>query len=70
MTLFLSNNEKLIESKRLAIQKLNGESTQLQTDNEKTRSRITVKTLLYNTLAQQLIAKIKSDIAGITNYIQ
>ena len=65
----IDNNSKLIESKKLAIQKLNEEITQLQADNEKTSNRITIKTLLYTTLAQQLVAKIKNDIAGITNYI-
>ena len=66
----MENNNKLIENKRLAIQKLQDEITQLQADTEKTRSRISVKTLLYNTLAQQLIGKVKNDILGITNFIQ
>lgn len=66
----IDNNSKLIESKRLAIQKLNEEINQLQTDNEKSKNRITVRTLLYNTLQQQLIAKVQNDIVGITNFIQ
>lgn len=66
----IQNNCNLIEKNRLAIQKLNEEISRLQTDNEKSKNRITVRTLLYNTLQQQLIAKVQNDIVGITNFIQ
>ena len=66
----IENNFKSIEIKKAAIQKLNEEISNLQLESEKTKNRITIKTILYSTLSQQLIAKIKNDIISITNYIQ
>ena len=65
----IEKNNKSISDKQLAIQKLTEEIHQLQNDNEATKERISIKTLLYNSLSQQLITKIKNDILGINNLI-
>ena len=65
----MENNIKLIEDKKLAIQKLSEEINQLQTDTETIKNKIATKTYFYNIFSSQLLAKIKNDVAGITNYI-
>lgn len=65
----IESNNKLIADKQLAIQKLTEEINQLKTDTETIKNRISIKTLLYNSLAAQLITKIKNDLSGINNFI-
>ena len=65
----MENNLKLIEDKKLAIQKLSEEISQLQTDTETIKGKIATKTYFYNLFSSQLLAKIKNDVAGITNFI-